>query len=207
MKSDLKIHRHLFVPKKSSSRVLVLFHGTGGDENNLLPLAELLAPESSVLAIAGNVLENGMRRFFRRHAIGVFDEEDLQFRCLELSKFLASAQVEYGFVPAQTCAVGFSNGANMAAATMLLHPGFFSEAVLFRPVLPVSPALVPDLTGTRVWIGGGIHDSYGGEVQTLRLQKTLHTAGARTQTSLILAGHEITQTDVARAKQWLGSRG
>jgi predicted esterase len=207
MKSDLEIHRHVFVHKKSSQRVLVLLHGTGGDENDLLPLAELLAPKSSVLAIAGNVLENGMRRFFRRHSIGVFDEEDLQFRCLEFSKFLVSAQLEYGFVPAHTCVVGFSNGANMAAAALLLHPGFFSEAVLFRPVLPVSPALVPDLTGIRVWIGGGIYDSYGGEVQTLRLQKTLDTAGARTQTSLILAGHEITQTDVARAKHWLRSQG
>ena len=140
------------------ARVLLLLHGTGGNENDMIPLGRDLDPSAALLSLRGNVLENGMPRFFRRLAEGVFDEEDVVRRANELADFIPAAAAKYEFDPATLTAVGYSNGANIAAAVLLLRPGVIKSAVLLRAMVPLTPAALPDLAGTRVMICSGTHD-------------------------------------------------
>jgi phospholipase/carboxylesterase/glyoxalase family protein len=132
---------HRFIPARERERglTLLLLHGTGGDETDLLPLGEALAPGAALLSPRGKVRENGMPRFFRRVSEGVFDLEDLRFRTHELADFVAEAAAAYGFDPTRVVAVGYSNGANIAASIVLLRPQTFAGAILFRPMVPLVP--------------------------------------------------------------------
>src|ERR1700752_2408177 len=141
--------RHIFEKGTGTEQpTLVLFHGTGGTEHDLIPLAKKISPQSSFLSIRGNVLENGMPRFFRRLAEGVFDEQDLIQRTHELADFISAAAFRYGFKQSELIAVGYSNGANIAASMLLLRPGTFHGAALWRAMVPLVPETLPELKGS-----------------------------------------------------------
>ena len=195
---------HRFVPGRAGrAPVLLLLHGTGGDEEDLLPLGEALAPGAAFLSPRGKVLENGLPRFFRRLSEGTFDVPDLIARTHELAEFVATAAVKYGFDPADVFAVGYSNGANIAASLLLLHPGVLRGAVLFRPMVPLVPESGPQLGGTPVFIGAGRHDQIVSRAQTAQLARLLESAGAKVTVHVEPASHPLTDADVAAARSWL----
>jgi predicted esterase len=194
-----------FVPARGSARApLLLLHGTGGDETDLLPLGEALAPGAALLSPRGKVLENGMPRFFRRFAEGVFDERDVEARARELADFVEAARDVHRLGELRPVAVGYSNGANIAAAVLLLRPETLSGAILFRAMVPLEPATLPELNGVRVFLGAGRRDPIATPEQTGRLDALLGRAGADVSIHWADAGHGLTPGDVAAAKRWLG---
>jgi predicted esterase len=193
---------HEFVPG-TSNRTLLLLHGTGGNERDLIPLGRELDPNAALLSPRGKVLENGMPRFFRRLAEGVFDLEDLKSRTNELADFLAASAQHYGFAADQVVAVGYSNGANIAASMLLLRPEVLSAAILFRAMVPLVPDKQPKLSSTRVWIGAGTNDPIIPTSETKRLAELLRQAGADVTIRHFPAGHELTPDDVEAARDWL----
>lgn len=195
---------HRFVPGKDDSGVtLLVLHGTGGNENDLLPLGRDLAPGAALLSPRGKVLEHGMPRFFRRLAEGVFDHEDLVFRTHELAGFVEKAAQEYDLDPAKLVAVGYSNGANIAASLMLLHPGLLRAAVLFRSMVPFEPETAPDLSGVPVFMAAGTMDQMIAPDNTRRLAEILEEAGAEVDLRWRETGHGLTYEEVNEAEEWL----
>jgi phospholipase/carboxylesterase len=198
-------HLHRFEPARAEGRPpLLLLHGTGGDEHDLVPLGRALAPGSALLSPRGKVLENGMPRFFRRLAEGVFDEADLRRRTADLAAFVGEARAAYGLEA--PVAVGFSNGANIAAAMLLLHPGVLSGAVLLRAMVPLDEAPAESLAGTPVLILSGAGDPIVPAENAARLADMLTDAGAAVEHRTIASGHGLSQTDVDLAKAWLEKR-
>ena len=196
---------HRFLPGAPDRPVLLLLHGTGGDESDLLPLGEALAPGAARLSPRGKVLENGMPRFFRRLAEGVFDLDDLRRRTDELADFVAAAKAEYGLGERRPIAVGLSNGANIAAALLLLRPGTLGGALLIRPMVPLVPETLPDLAGIPVQINAGQADPLVPPPQSEALAKLLADAGAKVTTTWIAGGHALTREDLEAGKSWFGS--
>jgi phospholipase/carboxylesterase len=194
---------HRFFPDESGVTVFLL-HGTGGDENDLVPLGRELAPGAAMLSPRGKVSEYGAARFFRRLAEGVFDHEDLVFRTHELADFVGAAAEEYGFDLSRLVAVGYSNGANIAASLMLLHPGLLRAAVLFRAMVPFDPEVVPDLSGMPVFLAAGRRDRMIAPENTERLAEILREAGADLDLRWRNTDHALTYEEVAEAKEWLG---
>jgi predicted esterase len=195
---------HRYVPaQEEGAPTLLLLHGTGGDENDLLPLGRALWPGAALLSPRGKVLEAGMPRFFRRLAAGVFDEPDLILRSYELARFVGDAAAEYGFSPKNVVAAGFSNGANIAASMLLLHPDVLRGAMLFSPMVPLVPQTMPDLRGTPVFIGAGRNDPMVPALQTERLADLLRDGGSDVTVHWESSGHALTQTEVAAAREWL----
>ena len=196
---------HVFTPGATrAAPTLLLLHGTGGDEHDMLPLAAL-APGMAALSPRGKVLENGMPRFFRRLAEGVFDVEDLKFRANELADFVVAAASHYQFDSARVVALGFSNGANIASAVMLLRPGVLRGGVLLRAMVPLEPAPLPSIAGTRVLISNGRMDPIVSADETERLARLLQRAGADVEVHWQPAGHQLMPGDFAVAKTWLQS--
>jgi phospholipase/carboxylesterase len=193
---------HEFVPGKSE-RTLFLLHGTGGNERDLIPLGRELDPNAALLSPRGKVLENGMPRFFRRLSEGVFDLDDLQKRTHELADFFAGAAQHYGFASDNVVAIGYSNGANIAASMLLLRPGVLSAAILFRAMVPLVPETQPNLSAGRVWIGAGTDDPIVPTAETKRLAQLLRGAGADVTMRYFQGGHELTAADVEAARDWL----
>jgi predicted esterase len=193
---------HEFVPG-SSNRTLLLLHGTGGNERDLIPLGRELDPGAALLSPRGKVLENGMPRFFRRLAEGVFDLEDLKIRTNELADFVAAAAQHYGFAADNVVAVGYSNGANIAASMLLLRPEILRGAVLFRAMVPLVPENLPDLSSLQIWIGAGGEDPIIPTSETQRLVELLRSAGADVTLRFFSAGHGLTNSDVETAGRWL----
>ncbi|HVE15722.1 MAG TPA: alpha/beta hydrolase [Chthoniobacterales bacterium] len=187
----------------TSGRTLLMLHGTGGTENDLLPLGRALDPEANLLSPRGKVLENGMPRFFRRLAEGVFDEEDLKRRTHELADFIGSAATEYGFNQKQLVAVGYSNGANIAGALLLLRPGTLGAAALMRAMVPLIPDSLPNLDGTPVLLAEGTHDPIVSVEEARELSRLLTDAGARVTDHFEDAGHGLTESTVTATKRWL----
>jgi predicted esterase len=194
---------HEFVPG-SSSRTLLLLHGTGGNERDLIPLGRELDPNAALLSPRGKVLEKGMPRFFRRLAEGVFDVADLKHRTNELANFVTAAAQHYGFASDQLVAVGYSNGANIAASMLLLRPEIMQRAILFRAMVPLIPDKLPNLSSVRVWIGGGDQDPIVPASETGRLAELLRRAGADVTICFAKAGHGLTNDDLEAARHWLG---
>lgn len=195
--------KHIF--KKGSDEaapVLLLLHGTGGTERDLLPLAELVSPDSSVLSVRGNVLENGMPRFFRRLAEGVFDVEDLKFRTQELYDFLDSAAADYGFDRSHMVAIGYSNGANIAGSLLFHYKDALKGAVLHHPMVPLRGVELPDLTGLPCFIGAGENDPLCTPQETKDLEQLLSAAGASVAVHWERFGHQLTSSEVAAAASW-----
>lgn len=200
---------HRFVPAKdpaASRRTLLLLHGTGGDENDLLSLGPVLDPRAAVLSPRGRVLENGMPRFFRRLREGVFDEEDLIRRTHELADFVERAALLYKFDPTKVAAVGFSNGANIAAGLLLLRPATLAEAVLFHPMVPLVPEPLPHLSGVPVLVSAGRTDTIARPEQAEQLASMLREAGADTALQWQTGGHALTREEVEQAAGWLSKR-
>ena len=193
---------HEFLPG-SSSRTLLLLHGTGGNERDLIPLGRELDPNAALLSARGKVLENGMPRFFRRLAEGVFDVEDLKYRANELADFVSAAAQHYGFSTDELVAVGYSNGANIAAGMLLLRPEIMRAAILFRAMVPLVPDTLPDLSSARVWIGAGDQDPIVPASETKRLAELLRRAGADVTIRFLEGGHELTRDDLDAAREWL----
>ena len=194
---------HEFVRGKSE-RTLLLLHGTGGNERDLIPLGRELDPNASFLSPRGKVLENGMPRFFRRLAEGVFDLEDLQRRTHELADFVVAAAQHYKIDIKHMVAVGYSNGANIAASMLLLRPEILSAAILFRAMVPLTPETRPNLSSVRVWIGAGAFDPIVPSSEAKQLAELLRAAGADVTVRFLQSGHELTPNDVDLAREWLG---
>jgi predicted esterase len=203
--AELSFVHHYQPGKKPASPTLLLLHGTGGNEQDLLPVAPQLMPDAGVLSPRGKVLERGMPRFFRRLAEGVFDLEDLRIRTAELADFVVAAARHYGFDAARVVAVGFSNGANIAASLVLLGPGVLHRAVVFRAMVPLVPDPLPSLPGTPVLISNGHADPIVPLAETERLAALLRDAGAEVTLVWQAAGHHLVQEDLIRAREWLGS--
>jgi predicted esterase len=196
---------HRFVPSPSASRetVLLLLHGTGGNENDLLDLGRDLAPDAALLSPRGKVLENGAPRFFRRLAEGVFDLDDVRLRAGELASFIECARAEYGLENAKIVAVGYSNGANVAAVTMLLHPGHIQAAALLRAMVVLEPSPAPDLAGTPVFISAGRMDPIVPGSHVTWLADIFRTAGADVELKQQQASHGLVQSDIFDCRDWL----
>ena len=197
---------HEFVPG-ISSRTLLLLHGTGGNEHDLIPLGRELDPNASLLSPRGTVLENGMPRFFRRLAEGVFDVEDLKQRTNELADFVGRAAQHNNLAADQIVAVGYSNGANIAASMLLLRPEIFRAAILFRAMVPLVPEDLPNLSPVRVWIGSGSEDPIIPTSEAHRLVELLRSAGADVTIRFANATHGLTDADVRTARHWLEGLG
>ena len=196
---------HVYEPGQSPWTLLLL-HGTGGDEHDLVGLGRQLAPDAGLLSPRGKVLENGMPRFFRRLAVGRLDIPDLLARTDELAGFVADAAAAYELDPQRVVAVGFSNGANIAASLLLRRPGVLRGAALLRAMLPYEPERLPDLTGTDVLIAAGEGDPYSPPDQVRGLTEVLDTAGASVTTNVEPgAGHGLTRNDLARLAAWVGT--
>jgi predicted esterase len=201
---------HRFVPAPRGVRAaatLLLLHGTGGDETDLLELGRALAPEASLLSPRGKVLERGMPRFFRRLAEGVFDLPDLRARTQELADFVGDAARVYGFDPARVVAVGYSNGANIGASALLLRPEVLAGAVLLHAMAPLVPDQAPDLSGVPVFLSAGRADRMAPGEQSERLATLLRDAGAQVELHWEPGGHAIGAGELRSAQEWLERTG
>ncbi len=197
-------HIHLWQPGKSG-RTLLLLHGTGGNERDLLSIAETVSPDANVLAVRGRSLDEGMNRFFLRLAEGVFDEADLLEKTEELADFLVSASSRYGFALNQTIAVGYSNGANIAAAMLLLRPETLQGGILLRAMVPFRPDVLPVLAGKQVLLNSGESDPILPLDNANELARMFRESGASVQHEVLGTGHNLTKQDLTLAKNWLGN--
>lgn len=197
---------HQFVQGTSPLTILAL-HGTGGDENDLLPIARAVAPGASILSPRGKAEERGAFRFFARKAPGVFDENEVLTRAGELAEWIGSAATQYGLNPARVYALGYSNGANIATAVMMLHPGALAGGILLRPMRVIRPDPLPNLADAPVLIAAGKQDAMMPAGEAEALGRLLAEAGAAVDFALQEeAGHELTPQDFSLAKRWLAER-
>jgi predicted esterase len=196
------IHRYL-PARTNSARTLLVLHGTGGDEDDMLPLAKVIDSQAAIISPRGKVLENGMPRFFRRLAEGVFDVEDLKFRTQELADFVVKASKKYGFDIENVVAVGYSNGANIGASLLLLRPETLKDAILFRAMLPLNPVKQPDLKGKKIFVSAGKYDSIIPQESTRELVKLLESSGATVTLNWEESTHSLKQSEIEKAKSWL----
>ncbi len=194
---------HRFVPGRPELPTLLLLHGTGGDENDLLPLGQALLPGAALLSPRGAVLERGQPRFFRRLAEGVFDLDDLQVRTGQLAEFIGEAAAKYQLDPRRVVAVGFSNGANIAASLLLSGTGTLAGAVLLRPMVPFEPEKLPSLAGVPVFISSGRTDPIVPHALAERLGVLLTDSGATVEFRWSPGGHGLAQGDIAEAASFL----
>lgn len=194
---------HRWLPREDAPRTLFMLHGTGGDENSLVSLGKMLEPDASILSPRGKVLENGMSRFFRRLSEGVFDEADLKHRAGELTEFVHRAAETYSLKMHSIVAVGYSNGANIASATLLLHPQVLSGAALFRPMAPFEPDRLPDLSGLPVFLSAGKRDPIVPTENVERLAVILEKAGAVVTLHWEDTGHGLTDNELRAVRRWL----
>jgi phospholipase/carboxylesterase len=201
----LALFHHRAVPGEAKLALLLL-HGTGGDEDDLLPLGPYLAPGAALLSPRGRVLENGAPRFFRRIAEGVFDEEDLKHRTDELARFVRAARERYGLEDRPIVAVGFSNGANIAGSLLLVKPEALDGAILLRAMTPFTPEKPPALAGKRVFLGAGRNDPLVPPYESESWAERLRGAGADVTLHWTNTGHALAQEDIDAARDWLRNR-
>ncbi|MGG1678567.1 alpha/beta hydrolase [Neobacillus sp. NRS-1170] len=195
--------KHIFNKGQDPTKpTLLLLHGTGGNELDLLPLAGRIDEEASVLSVRGNVLENGMPRFFRRLAEGVFDIEDLIFRTKELNEFLDVAAEKYGFDRDNIIAIGYSNGANIAASLLFHYQNALKGAILHHPMVPRKGIELPDLSGKHVFIAAGTNDPICSPMESAELQSLLENANAKVELHWENRGHQLTMQEVEAAADW-----
>ena len=207
-KSDRLGFTHRYIPplhrNEKAGLTLLLLHGTGGNEDDLLPLGRELDPNAGLLSPRGKILEGGrIPRFFRRLAEGVFDIEDLKFRTLELASFVEKASSIYEFDARHVMAVGYSNGANIAASMLLLMPQTLTGAILFRAMVPLVPDNLPDLSDKHIIMSSGLRDPIATRQEAERLSGLLKQANAVVDLQWQNSGHELTQEDIHAARQWL----
>ncbi|MEK4628458.1 MAG: alpha/beta hydrolase [Solibacillus sp.] len=193
---------YLYKEGKKEKPVLLLLHGTGGDENSLLALAEIIDPQASVLSVRGNILENGMPRFFRRLAEGVFDMEDLKFRTKELQEFLDEKAAQYDFDRNNIIAIGYSNGANIAANLLFEYENSLRGAILHHPMVPNREASLPNQKDVKVFIAAGVNDPICPQHEATDLQHYLVESGVDVTLEWENYGHQLTMNEVQKAKAW-----
>lgn len=198
------IHRFVAPSPEGPKTTLLLLHGTGGDEEDLIPLGQQLLPGAALLSPRGRVLEHGMPRFFRRLAEGVFDFHDLKLQTDALAEFAANSERRYGLAGGKMIAIGYSNGANIAGSLLLMHPKLLAGAILFRPMVPFRPDIPPDLKGVPMLLAAARRDEIVAPKQTSELLEILTSAGAVVTVHWHPGGHALGADDVAAAKEWLG---
>jgi phospholipase/carboxylesterase len=195
--------KHIFIKGKEINKpTLLLLHGTGGNEKDLLALAGRVDQGASVLSVRGNVLENGMSRYFKRLAEGVFDEEDLIFRTKELNEFLDEAAVKYDFDRDNIVAIGYSNGANIAASLLFHYQNALKGAILHHPMVPIRGIELPDLSGKNIFIAAGTNDPICPREESKELKLLLEMADAKVGIHWEDRGHQLTDKEVEAASQW-----
>jgi len=184
---------------------LVLLHGTGGNEEDLIFLGKKIEPNASILSPRGKVLENNMPRFFRRLSEGVFDIEDLKFRTHELADFIQKCSLHYKFDLRHTIAVGFSNGANIATSILLLSPDVFQDAILFRAMIPLVPNPLPNLLNKKILLSAGLQDPIVSKKETENLYRLFQKTNAITTLKWQPSSHNLIQEDILVAKSWISN--
>jgi len=198
-------HVHRFIPGRDANRPpLLLLHGTGGDEHDLLPLAHRIGPDHAVLSPRGNVNEQGLTRFFHRSPDGVWDRDDFERRTAELAAFVRRAGEAYRL--ARPIALGYSNGANIAWSLLLMEPGLLAGAILLRAMLPFDPRPLPDLRGVPVLLIAGTDDELIPVERAGLLAALLGEAGADVSYEVLHTGHGLTEQDLSLAAEWLARR-
>lgn len=198
------IHRYV-APSTTSKRTLVLLHGTGGDETDLLDIAAWIDPTAGVLALRGDVVEQGQNRFFKRLAPGVFDQADLALRTKNLHAFLNDASVRYGFDVEQTVLIGYSNGANIAASLLLQTDAKIGGAILFHPMLPCKAVMNPNRKRVPVFLTASSNDPIAPLKSALELEEELASVGHSVSKRIGTSGHQLTMETIEEAKTWLAS--
>jgi phospholipase/carboxylesterase len=196
---------HRFVPARDSAsgETLLVLHGTGGDENDLIGIGQAVAPGAAILSPRGNVLENGAPRFFRRLSEGVFDPKEVRARADELARFVRSAIFAYRLDAERIFALGYSNGANIASTVMLTEPGILQGSILLRPMLVYEPTEQNDLSGSAVFISAGRMDPIVPTTSVDRLASFFEAAHAEVTLKWQLAGHSLLPSEVREAAEWL----
>lgn len=204
MSEDLGfIHRFLPAQEPASGETLLVLHGTGGDENDLVGIGQAIAPGAAILSPRGNVLENGAPRFFRRLSEGVFDHKEVRSRGEELVRFVRAATAAYSLDASRIFAFGFSNGANIASTVMFIAPGLLQGAILFRPMLVFEPDQLPDLSGSSVLVSAGRMDPIVPAESVERLVELFKSSRAEISLNWQLAGHNLVPSEVREAADWL----
>ncbi len=200
-------YQHVFIPGTDPlAPPLLLLHGTGGDQHDLIPLGQSLSPGSALLSPRGDVSENGMPRFFRRFAEGVFDLADVEKRTQALADFIAAATAHYEIDPASLVAVGYSNGANIAASLLWLRPEAIASAVLLRPMVVLEPKSLPKLNGKKILISSGQHDPIVPLDHPGRLANRFREAGAEVTLNSHAGDHGLSEVDFTAARQFLSEK-
>jgi predicted esterase len=196
---------HRFVPATDPTAVetLLVLHGTGGDENDLIGIGQAIAPGAAILSPRGNVSENGAPRFFKRLAEGLFDPKEVRSRAEELARFIRAAITKYGLDGNRIFALGYSNGANIASTVMLVEPGLLQGGVLLRPMLVYEPSERADLTHSAVFISAGRADPIVPVSSVEQLAGLLQSLGAEVTLKWQLAGHNLVPSEVREAADWL----
>jgi len=197
------IHRFVPAQDSTSGETLIVLHGTGGNENDLLGIAQAIAPGAAILSPRGNVSENGAQRFFKRLAEGVFDPKEVRSRAEELARFIRAAISNYGLDASRVYALGYSNGANIASTAMFIEPGLLQGAVLFRPMLVFEPEERGNLSGSRVFISAGRMDPIVPVSSVERLAELFESSQTEVTLKWQLAGHNLVPSEVREAADWL----
>jgi predicted esterase len=196
-------YRYIYIEGYSNNKLtFILFHGMGGSENDLVPIAKAIDPESSILSLRGKIVENGLRRFFRRIRNGVYDVNDLKFRVNEISDFIDIASRKHNFKDRKIIALGYSNGANMATAIVMMRPGVFDGAILMRSLFPLDLGM-GDLGKIPILILAGKYDKIAPPGESIDLAERLRKRGAYVELSIIDAGHRISDEDLSKARSWI----
>lgn len=194
--------RHIFKKGQVNGPTLLLLHGTGGTERDLLPIAEIVDPDANVLSVRGNILENGMPRFFKRLKEGVFDLEDLIKQTKILAKFIDDASEKYQFDRDQVIAIGYSNGANIAGSLLFHYADVLKGAILHHPMVPIREVDLPNQKDTAIFIGAGENDPMCPAEESVDLERLLTDKGADVTVHWERNGHQLTQTEVNAAREW-----
>jgi predicted esterase len=197
------IHRFVPAEDKTSAETLVVLHGTGGDENDLIGIGQAIAPGAAILSPRGNVLENGAPRFFKRLAEGVFDPKEVHSRGDELSRFIRAAISRYGLNTERVFALGYSNGANIASTVMFIDPELLRGAIMFRPMMVFEPDERPDLSTAGVFISAGRMDPIVPVKSVERLVELFEASRAEVTLKWQLAGHNLLPSEIRDATDWL----
>lgn len=204
--STLLDHHYIFVDGNNSTKnTLLLLHGTGGDEKDLLDIGRMIDEHAHMLSVRGNVSEHGYNRFFKRFAEGVFDEEDIKKRSGDLALFIEAAFEKHKLQNTRLIAVGYSNGANIAAALMLLYPHLLSGGVLFRAMLPIQPPAKPDVSKTHVLLVHGEYDEMIPLESAEKLSVALEKSGADVSQIVLPTSHKLTSDDITTAQDWISN--
>mgnify|MGYP003788590333 FL=1 len=198
---DLPFVHRFQQPDDPDGSVMLLLHGTGGNESDLMPLAHRIAPRATLLGLRGRSTEEGVARFFRRISMTSFDQDDIRAEAAAFDAFWQGAMAGYGLEAGRVTVMGYSNGANFAGAVMALAPGLIRRAILMRPMLVLEQPPQVDLAGVRVLTLTGTRDPYGTHAPALN--DWLTASGAELDARAVEAGHELSQDDLTAAHDWM----